>query len=144
MLWKKGVTLMEMIVILIIIGAVVAFALPNFTLPSEQARALTAQNNLLAIYTAEQNFNNNNNSQGYANIASLNLINKTLGLSIQDDGAYTYACLATPNTCTAIRQNPFKAVIITVTLNSPIVLTGASPNPVCTPLSNSYAGWCSY
>ena len=37
-----------------------AIAAPNFTAPTEQAQALTVRNNLLGIYTAQQNYINNN------------------------------------------------------------------------------------
>ena len=62
MLHKQGFTLMEIIVVIIIIGLCLAFAFPNFTTPNEQSYALNAQNNLLAIYSAQQNYYNNNGS----------------------------------------------------------------------------------
>ena len=61
---RAGFSLLEIIVVLMIIGIVIGFTLPNFSTPTLQARALTAQNNLLAIYSAEQNYNNNNSPPG--------------------------------------------------------------------------------
>ena len=69
MLNRQGFTLMEIIIVLVIIGVCVAMVSPSFTGPSEQALALTAQNNLLAIYSAQQNYNNSNGN-GYNNNAN--------------------------------------------------------------------------
>ena len=138
---------MELIVILIIISVVAAFLFPNFTVPAEQARALTARNNLLAIYTAQQNYINNNNTitycySGGTGCGSLPAINTTLSLNIQDDGTYTYQCL-TSTTCVATRTNPASAVTITVHMDSAIDISGGT-NPRCIALTGAYTNWCNY
>lgn len=133
---KAGLTLMEIIIVVIIIGIAVAVALPNFLVPNEQARALNARNNLLAIYSAQKNyFNNNNNAYCVGVPCGNNLvnINSNLSLNIQDDGTYTYACAGT--LCTATRATGGALV---VTLDAPIQLTGGSLNPRCT----LTASWC--
>ncbi len=143
MLRREGFTLMEIIVVLIIIGIAVGFFFPYFTKPDEVARAANAQNNLLAIYSAEQNYNNNNGGNGSYCTASCNTIsniNTALSLNIQDDGAYGYACsLGPPPTCTATRSNGPAAFSITVRLNTPIQLT---VNPTCTS-TTCISDWCS-
>lgn len=155
---KHGFTIMELIIILIIIGVAVAFCLPNFTGPTEQARALTAQNNLLAIYSAEQNYNNNKagNNNYCINTSiptpcdnSISDINTALSLNIQDDGSYTYICsipAAGVFMCSATRTNPNQAIILKVILNQPININGANANyatnPVCIALSGTYTNWC--
>ena len=53
---REGITLMEIIVVLIIVGIAAGFFFPNYTTPIEKARAANAQNNLLAIYSAQQNY----------------------------------------------------------------------------------------
>jgi prepilin-type N-terminal cleavage/methylation domain-containing protein len=142
---REGVTLIEIIVVLVIIGLAVRFLLPNFTTPNEQAWAINARNNLLAIYTAQQNYNVNNG--GYCLIAgtcgdTLPDLNLHLSLSIQDDGTYTYTC-PTASTCTATRANASFLPLITVTLNTPIQLNSAnpSPNPTCV-AAVGQNGWC--
>ncbi len=132
MLNKAGVTLFETIVVLIILGITVAFFFPNFTAPTEQARALNAQNNLLAIYSAEHNYNNDKG--GYCTTSltpnpeptcaeagsptcapDLASINCNLSLNIQDDRMYLYSCTnATGFTCTASRNNGPGALTLTV------------------------------
>ena len=152
---REGMTLMEIIVVLIIVGIAAACFFPNYTTPIEKARAANAQNNLLAIYSAERNYNNNINGAyclAAPNTASsacntlladnkcadtLAAINCNLSLNIQDDGTYLYDCGATTaNACTATRKNGPAAFLITVALNSAIQLNG-EVNPSC---STSY--WC--
>ncbi|MDE2027983.1 MAG: prepilin-type N-terminal cleavage/methylation domain-containing protein [Candidatus Omnitrophica bacterium] len=147
---REGVTLMEMIVVLIIVGIISAVAAANYLSPVEQGRALTARDNLLAIYTAQQNYNNNNGQYCFdttsassactsisANCAdSLAAINCNLSLSIPDDGTYTYTCDNTPR-CTATRTST--AATMVITLNTPVNLKGAGTlNPQC----NLTASWC--
>ena len=142
MLTRQGFTLMEMIVVLIIIAIAAVFSFPNFTTPTEQARALNAWNNLLAIYSAEKNYFNNNGSfaQSAALTGTLALIDTTLSLNIQDDGTYLYNCgVPTANICTATRNNGPSAFSIAVTLTAPIQLTSGTLNPACTP---STSQWC--
>jgi len=161
MLGSKGITLMEIIVVLVIMGLAAAIAIPNYAIPTEKARASTVENNLMAIYTAQRNYINNSGNYclDAANSApsacssdttcgdSLTQINCSLSLNIQDDGTYTYSCTATggvANTpgCTATRTSLTSAPnTIVLTLNSPINLTGTTPpnaNPACT-LPNA---WC--
>ncbi len=148
---KKGMTLMEIIVVLLIVAVTAVVAFPSFTGPTEQARASNARNNLLAIYTAEQNYSNNHantfcidilpNPQPPCAVAAnatcaqdLASINCNLSLNIQDDGTYRYACGADPSgfVCKATRTaggNP----VLTLT-NAPVVLNGNGVlNPTCTP-----------
>jgi len=137
MLDRHGFTLMEIIVVLIIIAVCAAFAVPNFNTPTEQANAVNAQNNLMAIYGAEQNYRINNGNFYISPAASNDLakIDSSLVLSIQDDGTYSYYCqtVATSNFCYAARTN--SAFIISIQLDAPIV---KGVNPLC-PAGNS---WC--
>jgi prepilin-type N-terminal cleavage/methylation domain-containing protein len=144
MLYRQGFTLIEMLVVLIIIAVVIALSFPNFTAPTEQARALNAQNNLLAIYTAQRNYLNNNGS--FINLAPSNpsdtdgvqIIDSTLSLNIQDDGSYAYSCSG--NTCQASRNGSPSSLLIKLSLNLPIQLSGEI-NPKCTS-STGKTAWC--
>ena len=160
MLRRHGFTLIEIVVVLTIIAVFAVFAFPNFNTPTEQAMALNAQNNLLAMYSAQQNFINNNpdnysslsyclyntaassacaTSTGDSNCGdTLAALNCNLSLNIQDDGTYKYDCgKSTSGACTATR-NTVSSTNIVLTLASPINLNaGASSNPQCN-TSNYY------
>jgi len=131
---REGMTLLEILVVLVIVGLAAAMFFPNYTTPTEQARAANVRNNLLAIYSAEQNYRNNNGSYCISTTNpnpcdTLSHINFALSLNIQDDGTYTYSCAGV--TCTATRTNTSN-LGISVTLNLPIQLNGNNPNPICT------------
>ena len=141
---RNGMTLIEIIVVLIIAGVVVAFSLSNFSTPSEQARAVNARNNLLAIYSAQQNYNNNHGGNGTYCVTGSNPpcdnlanINTALSLNIQDDGTYSYSCLGVA--CTATRTNSSANLVLTATLNSAVQTGGV--NPTCTSTTNN-SNWC--
>ena len=124
---KHGVTLMELIIVIIIIGAAIALGLPNYITSTEQAKASNAQHNLLAIYSAQQNYNNNNGGNSnfcLASCGSLAQINTNLSLQIQDDGTYTYACAGT--TCTATRSSG--SPTLTLSLVAPVQINNSSAN----------------
>jgi len=140
---RKGMTLMEIIVVLIIAGVAAAFFLPNYTKPTEQARAANAWNNLLAIYSAEQNYYNNYGSYYFSPSSANDVtgINSKLSLNIQDDGTYKYWCYsgALTNNCQAKRLNSTGFPYITLYLGQAIPCTSPSCvylNPQCCTLNN--------
>ena len=150
MFLRRGFTLIEILVVLLILGIIVAVALPNFQTPNEHSYASVARNNLLSIYSAQKIYFNNNNgfcitvaASACGTIATINL---SLGLDIQDD-TYTYACTTDPLgsgfACTATRNDGSALpgdIYLTVT-NNPITntLTTVNPNPKCTAANNN---WC--
>jgi prepilin-type N-terminal cleavage/methylation domain-containing protein len=142
MVSRKGITLMEIIVVLVIIGVAAAFFLPDFTIPMEKARASSVQNNLLDIYSAEQNYRNSNGSYCFGGAPfcdSLADINTKLSLNIQDDGAYHYFCVsaAVGIECFAERMSTFKSIILTLSTPVNLSATGVA-NPKC----NLTPSWC--
>jgi prepilin-type N-terminal cleavage/methylation domain-containing protein len=144
---KEGITLIETIVVLVIIGVVAAFFFPNFTTPTEQARVSNVQNNLLGIYSAQQNYKNSNGGYCYNTGAgtcadSLADLNTNLTLSIADDGTYSYNCPNNSSTCTATRNNSTSTPLMTLTLNTAIQLNPSLPgtNPSCSSPGNT--NWC--
>jgi len=145
--FKYGFTLIEVMVVLVIIALAAIMTLPNFTPSLERARSTSAQNNLLAIYTAQQNYINNNNTTVYCNDSvnanqcdSIADINTALSLNIQDDGTYLYQC-PTVSTCTATRNLNPVPLTLTLTLNTPINLVSQVGNPGCKSTTGN-ANWC--
>ena len=135
---KAGMTLLEIIVVLVIVSITTCFFFPDFQTPNEQAKAANAQNNLLAIYSAQQNYHNNNNAYCAAACSTIAQINTVLSLQIQDDGTYAYSC-AGGAACTATR-NSNSNLVITATLNQPIKIAG-EVNPSCAS-STGNGKWC--
>jgi type IV pilus assembly protein PilE len=146
---KKGFTLIEIIVALVILAILAAVALPNYMTMMTQGAANAAQNNLIAIYNAQKTYY-------FANAAyctstnsvcnSLASINSTLSLNITD-ARFTYTCNSTNGfTCTA--TNISDGNLSLAVTNTPIILPGgagcASPwsapcNPSC---ATDVAAYC--
>ena len=141
MLRRQGFTLMEMLIVLIIIGICASLFLANFNMPTEQARALNAQNNLMAIYSAQRNYYNN---YGHYVQGNLMRMNSALSLNIQNDGTYLYSCQPNPVTyCYARRWiGQASPLEMTLTFNQPIQLNPGqlNQNPSCSAPANP--GWC--
>ncbi len=154
---KKGFTLMEIIVVLIIIGILTIIALPNYTAMIIQGAAKSAQNNLVTIYNAQKNYYFGpvgNSTYCTVTCNSLANINANLVLNISDnnftytctnpnnDGGLTYSCKAQSNS----DPNLSLTLIGGPTNNPPqIILPGgvncasggpAPCNPVCTDVPN--------
>ena len=77
---KKGVTILEILVVLIIIGILVALALPNFGKTKESALEKEAQANLRLISAAEKIYYMENDF--YFTNTDLATINSNLKLSL--------------------------------------------------------------
>jgi prepilin-type N-terminal cleavage/methylation domain-containing protein len=147
---KKGFTLIELIVVMVILGILIAVAIPNYTAMVMQGAAKAAQNNLIAIYNAQKNYYYNYGSYctSAASICnSLASINATLPLNITDNN-FNYTCSNTSGfTCTA--TNISNSNLYLTLTNASIVLqgasgcttsSGASCNPICS--STSHPTYC--
>ncbi len=135
---SKGVTLIEMIVAIVIMGTVTVIAIPKLISSSEQSKASGAENNLYAISGAQQRFNEDWGSYCISTgvnptgltakcgdtVADLNI---NLRLSITDN--FTYICTAAP----APYQCQAADGTDTLTLTpNPAVVTCAGPAGYCT------------
>ena len=131
---EKSFTLTELIVVVIIIGIIASFAIPNYGRTIERAHWRDAETNLLAIHAADRiYFSENGQYWPHGLPGALADINHDLRLSIIPNGM-TYSCTnVTPTdyTCTATRNPPAASFTITVT-QAPINLTPPNPNPDCT------------
>jgi type IV pilus assembly protein PilA len=125
--YKKAFTLMEIMVVIVIIGAITAIALPNYNKTIIHAQKQDAINNLKMIHAANQLFySRTNNFFPTSSPADLTQINEGLNLDIIANDL-TYNCTSTAGyTCTAIRAT---APTFTVTLTEAQI---SSTNPACT------------
>lgn len=87
---KKGFTLIEILVVVIIVGILAGIAVPIFTKALEGNRARVAENNLRQIHTAERLWaiDHNGDYRGpFGSLAAIN--NRVTGLSLElsDGGA---------------------------------------------------------
>lgn len=86
---RKGLSLIEMMVVVIIIAVLAVLALPNLRVPQERARVQAAEVTLKSIYQAQKRYKLNNESGVYyvpdARTAdSDEAISRNLSLSIDD------------------------------------------------------------
>ena len=107
---KKGFTLLELIVVIMIVGICLGFIIPSFMNSLEQTKAQAAQNNLYAIAAAEQKYYEDYGV--YCTITTGNVancgdiakdLNGNLHLSIFSNDPFTYSCAVSGSyySCTA-------------------------------------------
>lgn len=121
---NKAFTLTELMIVVIIIGVMASFAIPNYSKSVERAHRKDAETQLSTIWSADQIYRSQNGQywpSGGSN--DITAINNTLGLGIIPNGM-TYNCTGGPPTvpnpfgtftCTAVRQPPAASFTITVT-----------------------------
>jgi len=106
MLEKKGFTLLETLIALIIIGIIVAVALPYYFNSVFQSKVQAVENNLRAISVKEQKYNEDNSQYCTTSNVCQNFgsINQNLSLSMSNDtvvnDGFVYSCIPSGSTST--------------------------------------------
>ena len=119
-LLKKAFTMMEIMTVVIIIGVIAVFAIPNFTKTMESSYQQDAVTQLTAIHAAQEVYKAQNSGKYWPPDGSsydLTAINSNLGLSIMANGM-TYACTGTNGStysCTGNRISGSSSTTVTVT-----------------------------
>jgi general secretion pathway protein G len=103
---RKGFTLIEILIVLIIVGIVVAIAVPNFIASVEQTKAQTAQNNLMAIAAGQSKYyedHGNYCTPTYSCGNTQSSLYASLSLSMTANDQFIYSCssLGSSYSCTA-------------------------------------------
>lgn len=108
MVTSRGVTLIELIVVLVIAGVGATIAIPNYINTVEQTKAQEARNNLFAVSAAQQKYYENYGAYCTATTGntvpcgnSKTNLNANLRLSISDDFNYSCSVSGGSYTCTA-------------------------------------------
>lgn len=125
MIVKKGFTVTELIVVVVIVGILSALALPNFIIKKEKALDKEAKVTLALIQAAEKIYKMETGvyypESGTA--SDISLINAVLRLNLPDSGTLNWAYKLSNSTVKAERRNR------TWTLNQGSI----SDEPVCDP-----------
>ncbi len=95
---KRGFTLVELMVVIVIVGVLTALAIPKYTHSVSVAKERRALNNLHLIYAAETTYQKYNNVYWPPGgpLQNLAAINSNLTLNILADGD-TYTCRFRPS-----------------------------------------------
>jgi len=121
---KKGFTLIEIIVVLVIIALLAAVAIPNYTSMMVQGATKAAQNNLVSIYNAQQNYYFTNGSYCIAGCDNLADLNRPTNLNLNiTDNNFRYSCgllVGAGFQCTAQNFSQDTKLSLTVTSVQPV------------------------
>ncbi len=134
---NRGFTMMEIMIVVVILGAIMAYAIPNYTRTTERTYVSDAMMQLTAIYSANQIYRARN--QVYwpsTNGNDITAINTALSLNIIPNLVMTYNCdgNGTTFTCTATRTGGAFSVIVTQNdLKATVPPDAVNDNPRCTP-----------
>ena len=131
----KGFTLMELMVVLIVMGAVTGLAMPEYTRSVERAHRRDAENQLMLIHSAQEMYASRNNNAfwgpavGATPALKLADINQNLALNTLANGM-DYDCTGSgaAYSCTAVRNG---GAAFTITITQAAVNPGV--NPICAP-----------
>lgn len=137
---RKGLTLIEIIVVMVIVAIAVAFAISSFMASIEQTRAQMAKNNLLAIAAAQQKFyedyssyciSTGTNPTGISTYCgdTMNDLDANLHLSIFKNDPFTYSCTATPAPYQCTASDTVDTLTLTVTALGASVSCANGSNP---------------
>ena len=139
MVTAKGMTLIEIMIVMVIIGILVTVAIPNYYSSIYNTKVQGVEHNLMAFGAAEQKYNEDHGAY-YASLdgatplagfddSSAITSNLALNLGVVNDG-FKYTC-ASSGTCTA--NNPTMAAAgrvntVALDLNGNITCSGNSTN----------------
>ena len=120
--------MIELIIVMVIIGIIAMFSIPNFTKTINRSRARDAILNLNVIHSSNVLFR----VRSGANItaASVGAINTTLGLNILAVNGAVYVCNATSGTCSA-NAGQCVACGTGFTVTATLATALSATNPAC-------------
>ena len=101
---RHGFTLVEIMIVVLIIGILLAIAVPNFIRARESSRAKSCVANLKQIDSAKEQWAMDNNKQNGATVAMTDLVNGAAGYikstpGCPSGGTYTVSNVGTNPSC---------------------------------------------
>jgi prepilin-type N-terminal cleavage/methylation domain-containing protein len=105
---KKGVTLLETVIVLIIIGILVALAWPNFTTLREEMLKKDAWGNLRYLQAAEKKYHMSKDSKYYpasGSVSNIAQINGNLTMNMPEGGTPAWAYTVYSTGCVQAQRN---------------------------------------
>ncbi len=123
---RKGFTLIELMIVVVIIGILAALAIPRFMQATTKSKQSEAKQLLKQIYTMERSFRQENGHyahNGDAQVAGGSF--DSLGVEIGSNAKYTYTITAAANTfsCTATADLDDDAAVDSWTIDQTGALT---------------------
>ncbi len=125
---RKGFTLIELMIVVVIIGILAALAIPRFMQATTKSKQSEAKGILKQIYTMERTYRQENGTYGDDGVSIAAGAGGTfpqIGVEVQTTARYTYSIAAAANTFTATATGNLDddATIDTWTINQAGVLT---------------------
>lgn len=138
---QKAFTIMEILIVVIIVGVIAAFAIPNYGRSVAQSHYQDAVMQLSAIRNANQIYFARTSSYWptatYVGTRNVSDINSNLSLNIIENSMiYTCDAYVSPTTFTCTARPPDGSFTVTVT-EAPLATStppAGTDNPRCTPL----------